>query len=207
MAITITQQISEEGKLLVPLDIYMKVGVHIGTKFKTKYMEPFIYKIRPDGLAVLNIQKIDQRLSLVAKFLSQYSPEEIIVAGKRENGWKVLELFSKLTGIKVFTRYHPGILTNTNLETFMEAKLLLVVDPWPDKNIIKDAVHVGMPVIALCDTNNTSNFVDVVLPCNNKGKKSLGLVFYILAREYLLKRKIIKSEKEISIKLDKFIEE
>jgi len=200
------QQVEEE-KFLVPLALYMKVGVHIGTKFKTKYMEPFIYKVRPDGLSVLNIQKINQRLSLVAKFLSQYAPEDIIIAGKRENGWSVLELFSKLTGIRVFTKYPAGTLTNPALETFMEAKVLLVVDPWPDRNIIKDAVKVGIPVIALCDTNNNSNLIDLVMPCNNKGKKSLGLVFYILAREYLLNRKMIKSEKDMSIKVDKFIEE
>lgn len=202
-----TQQVQEEGNFLVPLAKYMKVGVHIGTKFKTKYMDPFIYKIRPDGLAVLNIQKIDQRLSLVAKFLAQYSPEDIIVAGKRENSWKILNLFSELTGIKVFTKYPPGTLTNPNLETFMEAKIILVVDPWPDRNIIKDAVKAGIPVIALCDTNNTSNLIDVVMPCNNKGKKSLGLIFWVLAREYMLNRKMIKSEKDMKIDLDKFIEE
>lgn len=201
-----TQQIVEE-KLLVPLDMYLKAGIHIGTKFRTKYMGQFIYKVRPDGLAVLNVQKIDLRLSVAGKLLARYAPEDIMVAGKRENAWKVLELFSKVTGIKTYSKYQPGALTNSALENFTEAKLLLVVDPWPDKNIIRDAVKMGLPVIALCDTNNTANWIDFVIPCNNKGKKSLGLMFWILAREYLLNRKVIKNEKEMSIKLEKFIEE
>ena len=176
----------QQQEFLVPLDDYLKVGLHIGTKFRTKYMEPFIYKVRPDGLAVLNVQEIDRRLKLAAQLLSQYEPNEILVICRRENGWKAVKMFSKLTGIRVFAgRYPPGILTNPNLENFIETKLILVTDPWPDRNAILDGIKVGVPVIALCDTNNTSNDVDLVVPCNNKGKKSLGLVFYILAKEYL----------------------
>ena len=159
----------EQSNFLVPLDEYLKVGLHIGTKFRTKYMEPFIYKIRPDGLAVLNVQKINERIEIAAKFLSQYKPEDILIVGRRENGWKAIKLFSQLTGIRAFAgRYPPGILTNTNLDNFIEAKIVLVTDPWPDKNVVRDAVKVGLPVIALCDTNNESNYIDLVVPCNNK---------------------------------------
>jgi len=197
-----------EEKLLVPLDVYLKVGLHIGTKYKTKYMEPFIYKVRPDGLSVLNVQKINERLVIASKFISKYEPEEILVVGRRENSWKALKAFSKATGIKVFTgRYMPGILTNPGLDNFIEAKLLIVTDPWPDKNVLMDAVKVGMPVVALCDTNNESNFIELVIPCNNKGKKSLGLVFFILAKEYLKYRKQVKSDKDFKFKLDDFTEE
>ena len=113
-----------EQTLLVPLDLYLKSGLHIGTKFRTKYMEPFIYKIRPDGLAVLNVQSINSRIDLAAKFISKYKPEEIMVVGKRENGWKAIRMFSKMTGIKCYAgRYHPGILTNPQLEDFVEIKV------------------------------------------------------------------------------------
>lgn len=184
-----------EEELLVPLDLYLKVGLHIGTKFRTKYMEPFIYKVRPDGLAVLNVQDIDKRIRTVARFISQYEPEDILVICRRENGWKAVKTFSKLTGIKTYTgRYPSGILTNTNLENFIETKLLIIIDPWPDRNAINDAAKVGIPVVALCDTNNTTNNIDLILPCNNKGKKSLALIFWILTREYLTNRGLLKGE-------------
>jgi small subunit ribosomal protein S2 len=179
----------ENENLLVPLDDYLKAGIHIGTKYKTKYMEPFIYKCRPDKLLVLNVEAINNRLKIASQFLSHYEPDEIVVICRRENGWKAAQAFAKATGIKSFVgRYPPGILTNLNLNTFREIKLMFVVDPWPDKNAVFDAFKMGVPIIALCDTNNESNKLDLVVPCNNKGKKSLGLIFWILAREYLQNR-------------------
>lgn len=197
-----------EEKLLVPIDHYLKAGIHIGTKFKTKYMEQFIYKTRPDGLFVLNLQKIDARIRIAAHFLSQYAPEDIIIAGRRENSWKATKAFGDATGVRVFTgRYPPGILTNPQLENYIETKLLLVTDAWPDRNAVNDAVKMGVPVVALCDTNNQTNNLDFVIPCNNKGKKSLGLLFYILAREYLRNRNLLPKDKEPDFKLDDFVEE
>lgn len=195
--------VKEEEQLLVPLDDYLKAGIHIGTKAKTKYMEPFIYKARPDGLLVLNVQEINNRLKMLCSFLSQYDPEGIIIVCRRENGWHSVRLFSKLTGIRAFMgRYPPGIFTNMELDTFIEAKLIFVVDPWIDKNAVNDAARVGIPVVALCDTNNDSLNVDFITPCNNKGKKSLGLIFYILAREYLKSRK-----KPFEANVEDFIDE
>ena len=191
--------------LLLPQELLLSAGVHIGTRVKTKYMEPFIYRVRPDGLAVLNVQKIDRRIDVAAKFLAQYNPEDILVVCRRENGWKAAKLFSKLTGIRVFAgRYPPGILTNPALENFTEAKIMLVTDPWPDKNAINDAIRVGIPIIALCDTNNTANNVDLIVPCNNKGKKSLGLVFWILTKEYLKHRGLIKKDEDLKVTVDDF---
>ncbi|MBS3134054.1 30S ribosomal protein S2 [Candidatus Woesearchaeota archaeon] len=194
---------TEEQQFLVPLDEYLKVGIHIGTKYRTKYMEQFIYKVRSDGLSVLNIQSIDNRLRQAINLMNQYAPDEIIVVCKRENGWKSVKAFAKATGIRAFAgRYPPGILTNKNLKSFFETKLILVVDPWSEKNSIKDAIRIGVPVIALCDTNNESNNIDLVVPCNNKGKKSLGLIFYIFAKEYLKNR-----NKNLKEKIDDFTDE
>ena len=196
---------AEQQEFLIQLDLYLKVGLHIGTKFRTKYMEPFIYRVRPDGLAVLNVQKIDRRIDVAAKFLAQYRPEDILVVCRRENGWMAAKLFSKLTGIRVFTgRYPPGLLTNLALENFTETKIMLVTDPWPDKNAVNDAVRVGIPIIAFCDTNNTANNVDLIVPCNNKGKKSLGLVFWIIAKEYLKLRGVIRKDEDLKVTVDDF---
>lgn len=199
---------TETEQFLVPQEEYLKAGIHIGTKFRTKYMNAFIYKTRPDGLSVLNLQKIDERIKLAANMLSQYQPQDIMIVSRRENGWKAAKAFGQVTGAKIFAgRYPPGILTNSNLEGFTEVKIMLVTDSWPDKNAINDAITSGIPVIALCDTNNQTNNIDFVLPCNNKGKKSLGLLFYILAREYMLKQEKIKSEDEMPVKLIDFMDD
>ena len=193
---------------MVPNDAYLKSGIHIGTKFRTKYMEQFIYKTRPDGLSVLNLQKIDERIRVCTKFLSQYAPEDILIVSRRENGWKAVKLFNKLTGVKVFAgRYPPGILTNSNLDSYIEPKVVLVTDSWPDRNAVKDAIKIGIPVIALCDTNNQTNNIDLVVPCNNKGKKSLGLFFWILTREYLVNRGLIKTAEDLKETPEDFTEE
>lgn len=197
-----------DEKFLIPTDEYLRSGIHIGTKFKTKYMEKFIYKTRPDGLSVLNLQKIDERISIVARFLAQYNQEDILIVGRRESALKPIERFGKVTGTKVFAgRYPPGILTNPNLDIYLEIKVLLAIDVWPDRNAVMDAVKIGIPVIALCDTNNNANNVDLVMPCNNKGKKSLGLFFWVLSREYLKARGIIKNDDEFKEKLEDFTEE
>ena len=197
-----------EEKFLMPTDEYLKSGIHIGTKFKTKYMEKFIYKTRPNGLSVLNLQKIDERVNIAAKFLAQYNPEDILVVGRRESAWKPIKMFSKVTGAKVFVgRYPPGTLTNPNLDNYIEIKVLLVVDSGPDRNAVIDAIKMGIPVVAICDTNNQTNNIDLVVPSNNKGKKSLGLFFWILAREYLRNRGILKKNEELKEKIEDFTEE
>ena len=99
-------------------------------------------------------------------------------------------MFGKVTGTKIFAgRYPPGVMTNPELKTYFEPKVIVVTDPWPDRNAILDAAKAGVTVISLCDTNNQTNNIDLVLPCNNKGKKSLGLLFWILAREYMKAKK------------------
>jgi len=194
--------------LLSDSNEYLKSGIHIGTKFKTRYMANFIYKTRPDGLSVLNLKKVDERIGMAINMLCQYEAQDIIIVSRRENGWKGLKLLNKLTGMQVFIgRYPPGILTNPALDTFMEPKIMLVCDPWPDKNAVLDANIIGIPVIALCDTNNQSNNIDLVVPCNNKGKKSVGLVFYLIAREYMKRRGLLPADEELPFKMEEFMEE
>jgi small subunit ribosomal protein S2 len=194
--------------LLVPNDEYLKAGIHIGTKFKTNYMSKFIYKTRPDGLNILNIEQIDKRLRLLANFLANYDPEDILVVSRRENGWKPVNEFSELTGVKTLTgRYPPGILSNQNLDSFMEAEVMLVTDAWPDRNAIKDGLDQGIVTVALSDTNNESNNIDFVVPCNNKGRKSLALVFLILAREFLKEKGQIDEDDEFPFEVEDFMQE
>jgi small subunit ribosomal protein S2 len=198
----------EDETLLIPTEDYLKSGIHIGTKFRTAYMKRFIYKTRSDGLSVLNIADIDSRINQAAKLLANYDPEDIFIVSRRENGWKPVRLFSHITGTRGFAgRYPPGILTNVQLKNFSEAKIIVVADPIPDKNAIKDAMSVGLPIIALCDTNNTANNVDLIIPCNNKGKKSLGLVFWLLAKLYLEYRGLTNKGQAFEYTVDQFSEE
>ena len=113
----------ENENLLLPSAQYLKSGIHIGTKFKTGYMKEFIYKTRPDGLSVLNLQKTDERIRECAKILAEYEPEDILILSRRENGWLPVKMLNKFTGIKVIAgRYPPGMLTNPELEIFSEPK-------------------------------------------------------------------------------------
>ena len=207
MLLAAVTKMTEEQELLVPNDAYLKAGIHIGTKFKTKFMSEFIYKTRSDGLSVLNVQKIDERIRHMARFLAQYEPEEILVVSRRENGWLPVRMFAKITGAKFFAgRYPPGVLTNPDLKNFMQPKVVVVTDAWPDRNAVIDALHMGIPVVALCDTNNQANNIDLVVPCNNKGKKSLGLLFYAVTREFL-KLKGNFDEKEFKHTIEDFTPE
>jgi small subunit ribosomal protein S2 len=190
-------------KTLFPLDDYVKYSSHLGTKAITPHMRQFVYKRRADGLAVLNTNSIDEKLKVAIEFMKNYAPDTIFLACKREAGWKAAKKFSEVTGIRVFTKKYPaGIITNIKLADFFENDLTIICDPWLDKNALNDSIRVRKPVISLCDTNNLTSGVDRVIPCNNKSAKSLGLILYLLAREYL---KATGKEKEASeLKLEDF---
>lgn len=188
-----TEAKSKEDKeeLLVPLEDYMRFGVYLGTKVITGHMRNYVYRRRADGLSTINTKKIDDMLRIAASFLSLYEPEEIIVVCKRQSGWQGAIQFGKVTGIRVFTKKYPaGITTNTNLPDFFEPGLVFIADPWLDKAPLFDAIKLNIPIIALCDTNNLATYIDLIVPCNNKSGKSLGLIFWILAREYIKKRNL-----------------
>lgn len=199
---------AEKTDLLVPLKDYLSAGIQVGTKSKTKDMEEFIYKVHQNKLTILNVEKINERLRTAANLISQYNPEDILVVCRRENGWKAVKKFAEtIPGIKSFIgRYPAGIITNPNLEKYMEPKLIIVTDPWPDKNAINDAMIVGIPVIAMCDSNNDFKSIDLVLPCNNRGNKSLGLIYWVLANEYAKSKGYIAKDKTIKASIDSFCE-
>ncbi len=177
---------TDTKETLVPLTDYIACSVHLGTKVITPDMRKFVYKRRADGLAVLNTNLIDDKLRLGLAFLNNFAPEDIFIACKREAGWPAVEKFSEVTGIRAFMKKYPaGIITNIRLETFFEPKLALICDPWVDKNALHDANLIKIPVLGICDTNNYSQGVTQVIAGNNKSRKSLGLILFILAKNYL----------------------
>lgn len=196
-----------EEKTLVPAEEYLTTGVHIGTKFKNAYSERFIHKARADGLKILDTELIDKRLTMLINLISKYDPSEFVVMGRRENAKKPLQVFSKLVGCDVFTgRYLPGKLTNASLGDFREYKVVIVCDPLTDKNILNEAFSTGAFTVGFCDTNNKTNKLDLAIPINNKGKKSIALAFQLLAKHYLVNRGVIK-ESDFTYSVDDFVDE
>ena len=178
-------KIKKRSDMLIPLEEYVKSGIYIGTRVVTPDMKKFVYRRRADGLAILNTDKIDEKLKEGIEYLSKFNPEDIILACKRQAGWKAAKLFSKFTGIRVFTKKYPaGILTNTTLPDFFENELTIVTDSWLDKNALNDTLNVKKNVLMICDTNNFTRKVENTVIGNNKSGKSLGVIFYLLARGY-----------------------
>lgn len=197
-----TDELKEQVKLkkkdmLIPLDEYVKAGIYLGTRVVTPNMKPFVYRRRADGLAIFNTDLIDEKLREGIEYLSKFDSEDIILVCKREAGWKAAKKFGALTGIRVFAKKYPaGILTNKALPDFFENELTIITDHWLDKNALNDTLKVNKNVLMICDTNNFSKGADQIILGNNKSSKSLGLIFYLLAKGYC-KAKKLDSEKDI----------
>ncbi len=178
-------------ELLIPLELYLQHGVHIGTKMVMKYMNKFVFKRRNiDGLAILDVRKIDERIRVAAKFLSRFEPEKIMAVSVRQYGHKPVVMFSKFVGAKpVIGRFVPGTLTNPALEVYYEPDVILVTDPRVDQQAIIEASEIGIPVVAFCDTDSRTENIDLIIPGNNKGRKSLALLYWLLTRQILVEKK------------------
>lgn len=190
-----TKQLKEnvDGKAetLIPLEDYIKCAVHLGTKVITPHMKKYVYKRRADGLAVINTALIDERIRQAIEFLVKYEPDQIYLACKREAGWEPAKKFEEATNIRTFTKkYPPGVTTNLILDDFFEAELTIICDPWIDKNALNDTTKLKKPVLGFCDTNNYTTDVTQIIPCNNKSKKSIGCILYLLARGYCKAKKL-----------------
>ncbi|MCD4740418.1 30S ribosomal protein S2 [archaeon] len=195
----------KEDDLLVPIETYLKAGIHIGSQYKTGNMKPYIYKTRQDGLHVLDIQNVDSRLRQAANFLANYEPNNILVIAGRIYARKPARQFAGNIGAMLSVkRFVPGTLTNPKNPNFVEPDLVMVSDPGVDKQAIIEAVKIKVPVIALCDTNNLLTNVDICVPINNKGKKALALAYWLLAREVMLKRETIKKRSEFKPVIEDF---
>ena len=192
-------------KTLVEADKYLKTGAHIGTKFKSGDMRRYIYKMRKDGLNVLDVQNLVERIKIVADFLALFEPEKIVVVARRLYGHTPVKMFAESIGARAFTgRFVPGTFTNPKGKEFVEPGILIATEPEPDLQAINEATKMNIPVVALCSTNNSTRNVDLILPVNNKGRKSLALVYWLLAREFLEAKGTIKTDKEFNKKLEDF---
>ncbi|HMK94265.1 MAG TPA: 30S ribosomal protein S2 [Candidatus Limnocylindrales bacterium] len=203
--VTVTTEVQPTEELLLPRDTLLSAGIHIGTRMKTLDMEPFIYRVRPDGLFVLDVKKTDDRIRVTAKFLSRYERAKIAVAATRLYAQEPIKKFCQLTGATPLVgRFIPGQLSNPQYPGRIDPEVIVVSDPRADAQAVKEASKVGIPIVALCSTDNEFAGVDLVIPTNNKGRRALAVIFWLLARQLLRERGELALDKDPPATIDDF---
>jgi len=198
------EKVAEE-ELLLPRDTLLSAGIHIGTRMKTRDMESFIYRVRPDGLFVLDVKKTDERIKIAAKFLARFEPSKIAAAAARLYAQEPVRKFCEVTGaIPLIGRFIPGLLSNPLYPRHIEPEVIIVSDPRADSQAVKEASMVGIPVVALCSTDNDFSNVDLVIPTNNKGRRALAVIYWLLARQILRERGELPPDKDLPLTMEDF---
>jgi small subunit ribosomal protein S2 len=200
-----SKETSPTEELLLPRDTLLSAGIHIGTRTKTLDMEPFIYRVRPDGLFVLDVKKTDDRIRVTAKFLSRYEHAKVAVAATRLYAQEPVKKFCELTGsTPLIGRFIPGQLSNPQYPGRIDPEVILVSDPRADAQAVKEASKVGIPIVALCSTDNEFAGVDLVIPTNNKGRRALAVIFWLLTRQVLRERGELAADKDPPATIEDF---
>lgn len=195
---------SDEG-LLLPRDTLLSAGIHIGTRMKTLDMEPFIYRVRPDGLFVLDVKKTDDRIRIAAKFLARFDRAKVAVAASRLYAHEPVKKYCELTGATpIVGRFIPGLLSNPQYSSRIDPEVIVVSDPRADAQAVKEAGRVGIPIVALCSSDNEFAGVDLVIPTNNKGRRALAVIFWLLARQVLRERGELAVDKDLTATIEDF---
>ena len=195
----------EAKELLIDEDTFLTCGVHIGTKQKSKDMEPYVYKVRDDGLRILNVNMTSEKVVEAAQFLKEFDPKDVLVVSARQYGWKPATKFAESCGFECIAgRFTPGRLTNPEMRFFIEPKVIVLTDPAADAQAFREATNIKIPVIAMCDSNNLTANVDIVIPGNNKGRRSLALIYWLLSREILRKRGELAADEDLEETIDDY---
>ena len=193
---------SPEGQEVVETDnlekMILSTGIRVGTPVKTTFMSPFIVKANPEGLYILDISKTLARVDVAAKFIGRANISKVAVTSAREYGKTPVEKFCEITGAtRILGRFMPGTFTNPSLPDYMEPEIVVVTDPQADQQAVLEATRAGVPVIAIANIDNVTAKVDLIIPANNRGRKALATVYWLLAREVLKKQGVIRSDAEM----------
>ncbi|KAG5942856.1 structural constituent of ribosome [Claviceps monticola] len=177
------------------VEMLLAAQTHVGSKNLQVHMEPYLWKTRADGVNIINIGKTWEKIVLAARIIVAIdNPADICVISARPYGQRAVLKFAAHTGASsIAGRFTPGSFTNYITRSFKEPRLIIVTDPRTDAQAIKEASYVNIPVIALCDTDSSTEYVDVAIPTNNKGRHAIGTVWWLLAREVLRLRGTIPS--------------
>ena len=173
----------------------LTTGIRVGTTVKTKFMKPFITQASPEGLYLLDLDITLSRIQTAAKFIKKFDMNGVVVHSGRTYATTPIEKFCELTGAKkMLGRFMPGTLTNPSLPYFVEPQLMVISDPQVDAQAITEATNAGIPVIGIANTDNVTSKLDLIIPANNRGRKSLATIYWLLANEILQDSKTMKYE-------------
>lgn len=183
----------------------LSTGIRVGTQVKTKFMTPFVTKATNEGLYIIDSKKTLARIQTAAKFINRADITKVIVCSGREYASTPVEKFCELTGATpMLGRFMPGTLTNPLLPYYIEPQLVFVSDPQVDEQAVVEATNAGIPVIGIANTDNVTSKVDVVIPANNRGRKSLAATYWLLAREILIQKGKITDPESMQYQIDDF---
>ena len=173
----------------------LSTGIRVGTEVKTKFMIPYITQASPEGLYLFDLDITLNRIETAGRFIKKFDIKKVIVYSGRTYANTPIEKFCELTGArKMLGRFMPGTLTNPLLPYYSEPQLIIVSDPQVDAQAVAEATNAGIPVIGIANTDNVTSELDLVIPANNRGRKSLATVYWLLAREILQDSKAMKYE-------------
>jgi len=189
-------------------DIKKKIlatGIRVGTQVKTKFMKQFITKASPEGLYMLDIDITLEKIKTAAKFINRIGTDKLIVCSGRQYAETPIEKFCEmLDSKKLLGRFMPGTLTNPSLPYYIEPKLVLISDPQVDEQAMTEATNAGIPVIGIANTDNITSKLDLIIPANNRGRKALATVYWLLVRQILIERGELKEDESMKYEIDDF---
>ncbi len=183
----------------------LSTGIRVGTQVKTKFMTPFVTKATNEGLYIIDSKKTLSRIQTAAKFIKRADIPRVLVCSGREYATVPVEKFCELTGATpMLGRFMPGTLTNPLLPYYREPELIIISDPQVDEQAVVEATNAGIPVIGISNTDNVTSKIDLVIPANNRGRKSLAAIYWLLSREILLQKGELKDAESMKYQIDDF---
>jgi small subunit ribosomal protein S2 len=196
---------SEQAESTDIKKMVLSTGIRVGTQVKTKFMIPFITKASPEGLYMLDLDITLEKIKTAAKFINRIGTDKLIVCSGRQYANTPIEKFCEmLDAKKLLGRFLPGTLTNPSLPYYIEPKLVLISDPQVDEQAIIEATNAGIPIIGIANTDNITSKLDVVIPANNRGRKALATVYWLLVRQILIERGELKEGDSMKYEIDDF---
>ena len=196
---------SEQTEMSAIKKKVISTGIRVGTNVKTKFMRQYITESSPEGLYMLDIDITLSRIKTAAKFISRKDIKRVIVCSGREYASTPIEKFCECTGaIMMLRRFMPGTLTNPSLPFYTEPHLLIISDPQVDSQAVTEATNAGVPVIGISNTDNLTSKLDLVIPANNRGRKALATVYWLLAREILIQKGELTEDQDMKYEIDDF---